>query len=107
MADSEGILYVVPTPVGNLGDITLRSLETLKMVDIIFAEDTRTTGNLLKKYEISTQLRPYHAFNEHKEVEAITHLLQEGKQIALVSDAGTPGISDPGYLLISFKKSYV
>ncbi len=100
MADSEGILYVVPTPVGNLGDITLRSLETLKMVDIIFAEDTRTTGNLLKKYEISTQLRPYHAFNEHKEVEAITHLLQEGKQIALVSDAGTPGISDPGYLLI-------
>ncbi len=100
MADSEGILYVVPTPVGNLGDITLRSLEVLKMVDIVFAEDTRTTGILLKKYDISTQLRSYHTFNEHKEVEAIVKLLQEGKQIALVSDAGTPGISDPGYLLI-------
>lgn len=99
-AQDDGILFVVPTPVGNLGDITLRALEVLKEVQYIYAEDTRTTGNLLKKLDISGQLRPYHAFNEHKITEQIVEQVQSGLKIALVSDAGTPGISDPGYLLI-------
>ncbi len=97
---SHGQLFVVPTPVGNLGDFTLRAIETLKNVSVIFAEDTRTSGHLMKKYEITTHLRPYHAFNEHKMVEHIVEIVQTGQDIALISDAGTPGISDPGYLLI-------
>lgn len=95
-----GQLYVVPTPIGNLGDFTLRAIEILKSVSLIYAEDTRTSGHLMKKYEITTQLRPYHSFNEHKAVEHILSTVQSGQDIALISDAGTPGISDPGYLLI-------
>lgn len=94
------MLYLVPTPVGNLKDITLRALEVLKEVDLILAEDTRTTGKLLHHYEIHTQTRPFHAHNEHRSIEAIISILEEGKRIALVSDAGTPGISDPGFLLV-------
>ena len=94
------MLYLVPTPVGNLKDITLRALEVLKEADLVLAEDTRTTGKLLHHYEISTQTRPFHAHNEHRSLEAIVSLVGEGKNIALVSDAGTPGISDPGFLLV-------
>ncbi|MCO6459871.1 MAG: 16S rRNA (cytidine(1402)-2'-O)-methyltransferase [Saprospiraceae bacterium] len=100
MLRQEGILYIVPTPIGNLTDITLRAIEILKTVDLILAEDTRTSGILLKKYDIQTSLRSYHTFNEHKQVDFIKELLYAGNNIALVSDAGTPGVSDPGYLLI-------
>ena len=100
-----GQLFVVPTPVGNLGDFTLRAIETLKEVSAIYAEDTRTSGHLMKKYEITTPLRPYHAFNEHKQLENIVSSVRTGSDIALISDAGTPGISDPGYLLINTLKS--
>ena len=93
-------LYVVPTPIGNLKDITERSLEVLKSVDIILAEDTRNTGKLLKHYNINTKMLSHHLNNEHKSVPGVINLLKEGKQIALVSDAGMPGISDPGYLLL-------
>jgi 16S rRNA (cytidine1402-2'-O)-methyltransferase len=94
------MLYIVPTPIGNLEDITLRALRTLREVDIILAEDTRTTGILLHKYEISTPLRAFHAHNEHGVTEGIVAQLAGGVRMALVSDAGTPGISDPGFLLI-------
>jgi 16S rRNA (cytidine1402-2'-O)-methyltransferase len=94
------MLYIVPTPIGNLGDITLRAIEILSTVDLILAEDTRTTRRLLDKYKITTPLRSYHAFNEHKTTETILELLKEGKTLGLVSDAGTPGISDPGFLLV-------
>lgn len=94
-----GILYVVPTPVGNLKDITQRALETLQEVDEILAEDTRTTGKLLKLYEISRPLQSFHAYNEHQSIERIVAKLEGGARMALVSDAGTPGISDPGFLL--------
>jgi 16S rRNA (cytidine1402-2'-O)-methyltransferase len=94
------VLYIVPTPIGNLGDITHRALEVLSGVDIILAEDTRVTQRLLAKYEIHTNLRAYHAHNEHQTTTNIINLLQEGKKIALVSDAGTPGISDPGFMLV-------
>jgi 16S rRNA (cytidine1402-2'-O)-methyltransferase len=94
------MLYVVPTPIGNLQDITLRALDVLKSVKTIFAEDTRTTGNLLKHYSIQTPLRSFHAHNEHQTLSGIIELLQNGTEVALVSDAGTPGISDPGFLLI-------
>lgn len=94
------MLYIVPTPIGNLGDITHRAIEVLTKVDIILAEDTRTSRRLLDKYNISTPLRSYHAFNEHQATAAIIDLLKEGKTLALVSDAGTPGISDPGFLLV-------
>ena len=97
---TDGQLFVVPTPVGNLEDFTLRAIETLKNVSVIYAEDTRTSGHLMKKYEILTPLRPYHAFNEHKQLEQIVESVRNGQDIALISDAGTPGISDPGYLLI-------
>lgn len=93
------MLYIVPTPIGNLGDITHRALEILSTVDLILAEDTRVSRRLLDKYNITTPLRAYHAHNEHQTTENVIHLLQEGKSIALVSDAGTPGISDPGFLL--------
>ena len=94
------MLYIVPTPIGNLGDITHRAVEILSGVEIILAEDTRTTKRLLDKYNITTPLRSYHAFNEHQTTANIIALLEEGKNLALVSDAGTPGISDPGFLLV-------
>jgi 16S rRNA (cytidine1402-2'-O)-methyltransferase len=94
------VLYIVPTPIGNLGDITSRALEVLRAVDLILAEDTRVTQRLLSKYEISTPLRSYHAHNEHQTTDNLVSLLAAGKNIALVSDAGTPGISDPGFMLV-------
>ena len=94
-----GKLYLIPTPVGNLEDITLRALRLLKEVSLILAEDTRTTSNLLKHYDIKTPLQSHHKFNEHQQVEKIAERLAQGEDIALVSDAGTPGISDPGFLL--------
>lgn len=95
-----GKLWVVPTPIGNLEDITLRALRILREVDIIFSEDTRTTGNLLRHYEIDTPMRPYHLNNEHATVGRLVELLAGGTTAALVSDAGTPAISDPGFLLV-------
>ncbi len=94
-----GKLYLIPTPVGNMEDITLRALRLLKEVDLILAEDTRTTAKLLKHYEITTPLLSHHKYNEHQQVERIAERLKRGENIALVSDAGTPGISDPGFLL--------
>lgn len=99
-ANKGGKLYIVPTPIGNLKDITLRSLEVLKEVDLILAEDTRTSSHLLNHYEIKKPLSPYHQHNEHKVVTHLIDQLSEGKKIALVTDAGTPGISDPAFLLI-------
>ncbi len=93
-------LYVVPTPIGNLEDITLRALRVLREVDFILAEDTRTSGNLLKHYGIEKKLVPHHLFNEHKTVENVVDRLNAGAICALVSDAGTPAISDPGYMLV-------
>jgi 16S rRNA (cytidine1402-2'-O)-methyltransferase len=90
----------VPTPIGNLGDITFRAVEVLKMVDTILAEDTRTTGILLKHYAIDTKMQSYHAHNEHRVTSRIIERLQQGETMALVTDAGTPGISDPGFLLV-------
>ena len=92
-------LYIIPTPIGNLKDITLRAIEILKGVDLILAEDTRTSGKLLKHLEISTQMQSHHMHNEHKMVDTIIHKLKSGISIALISDAGTPAISDPGFLL--------
>ena len=93
-------LYIVPTPLGNLEDITLRALRVLKEVDLILAEDTRTTGILLKKYDIISKMAAHHVFNEHKTVKLIVERIKGGEKVALVSDAGTPSISDPGYLLV-------
>lgn len=93
-------LYIVPTPIGNLEDITLRAMRILKEVDVIYAEDTRTSGNLLRHYEIDKKLFAYHQFNEHKTVELIVEHIASGINAALISDAGTPGISDPGFLLV-------
>lgn len=95
-----GQLFIVPTPIGNLEDITLRAINTLKAVDLILAEDTRTSSFLLKHLDISKPLKSYHQHNEHKILEELISSLSSGKNIALISDAGTPGISDPGYLLI-------
>ena len=94
-----GKLYIVPTPVGNLGDMTPRAIEVLKTVDLILAEDTRTSAVLLKHCGISTPMRSHHKFNEHEAASAVVAQLQGGAVMALISDAGTPGISDPGFLL--------
>lgn len=93
-------LYLVPTPIGNIRDITLRALDVFKEVDLILAEDTRKTGILLKHYEISVKMSPHHQFNEHKAVKGIVERIENGENMALVTDAGTPGISDPGFLLV-------
>ena len=93
-------LYLIPTPIGNLEDITLRALRLLKEVDMVLAEDTRTTRKLFSHYEISTPLAPFHMHNEHKVVNKWIERLKSGEKIALVSDAGTPAISDPGFLLV-------
>ncbi len=94
------VLFLVPTPIGNLADITLRALEVLKNVDVILAEDTRTSGNLLRHYDIRKPLQAFHNFNEHKVLDALIERMKDGEVMALVSDAGTPGISDPGFLLV-------
>ena len=95
-----GMLYVVPTPVGNLEDITLRAIRVLKEADLILAEDTRTSSVLLKHYEIKNALLSHHKFNEHQTVNNVIERLNGGQTVALISDAGTPGISDPGFLLV-------
>lgn len=94
------MLYIVPTPIGNLKDITLRAIEVLQSVNYILAEDTRTSKHLLQHYQISTPVKSYHAFNEHQIVQNIISDLKNHLNIALISDAGTPAISDPGYLLV-------
>jgi 16S rRNA (cytidine1402-2'-O)-methyltransferase len=93
-------LFVVPTPIGNLQDMTFRAIDTLKSVDIILAEDTRTSSVLLKHYQIQKPIWSYHMHNEHKVVEKLVEDIQSGKTMALITDAGTPGISDPGFLLV-------
>ena len=93
-------LILVPTPIGNLGDITIRAIEVLKSVDLILAEDTRTSGKLLRHYEIPTPLQSHHMHNEHKTAELYANRILNGDNIALISDAGTPSISDPGFLLV-------
>ncbi len=92
-------LYIVPTPIGNLKDITFRAIEVLREVDTILAEDTRTSGKLLKHFEISTPMQSHHMHNEHKTVAGLVERIQQGERMALISDAGTPAISDPGFLL--------
>jgi len=95
-----GKLFLVPTPIGNLEDMTLRGIRILKEVDVILAEDTRTSSKLLDHFEIKNKLISHHKFNEHKTVEMIARQIEDGKNVALISDAGTPGISDPGFLLV-------
>lgn len=94
-----GKLFIVPTPIGNLKDMTFRAIDILKQVDLILAEDTRTSGKLLKHYEITTPMQSHHMHNEHKTLEQIVKRLKHGERMALISDAGTPAISDPGFLL--------
>lgn len=94
------MLYVVPTPIGNLGDISFRAIEVLKAVDLVLAEDTRTSSKLLNHYQIKQPLSAFHQHNEHQVLGRLIAQLEQGKNIALVSDAGTPGISDPGFLLV-------
>jgi len=94
------MLYLIPTPIGNLADITFRAVEVLKAVDLILAEDTRTSSVLLQHYQIHKPITPYHQHNEHKVVQHLTEQLQKGKTMALLTDAGTPGISDPAFLLV-------
>lgn len=93
-------LVLIPTPIGNLGDITLRAIETIKSVDILLAEDTRTTSKLLQRLEIDKKMWAHHAHNEHQSTDSIVEKIKEGNTVGLVSDAGTPGISDPGFLLV-------
>ena len=100
MMNDMGKLYVVPTPVGNLEDMTLRAIRVLKEADLVLAEDTRTSGVLLKHFEIKNAMQSYHKFNEHQVLDSIIQRLKAGETIALVSDAGTPGISDPGFLVV-------
>jgi len=95
-----GILYIIPTPIGNLKDITLRAIELLKEVDLILAEDTRKSKILLNHFEADTAVISHHKFNEHKTAERICKQIESGKKVALITDAGTPGISDPGFLLV-------
>lgn len=95
-----GRLYVVPTPVGNLEDMTLRAIRILKEADLILAEDTRTSGILLKHFEIKNVMQSHHKFNEHQTVESVINKIKGGETVALISDAGTPGISDPGFLVV-------
>ncbi|MBA4745208.1 MAG: 16S rRNA (cytidine(1402)-2'-O)-methyltransferase [Muricauda sp.] len=94
-----GKLYLVPTPIGNLDDMTLRAIKVLKEADVVLAEDTRTSGKLLKHFEINTPLQSHHMHNEHKQVDSLVQKMKEGTTYALISDAGTPAISDPGFLL--------
>lgn len=94
------MLYLIPTPIGNLEDITIRAIKTLSNVQLILAEDTRNSGKLLKHLDISTKMRSYHAHNEHAMSPQIIEMLKDGMDIGLISDAGTPGISDPGFLLV-------
>ena len=96
----QGVLYIVPTPVGNLEDMTFRAVSVLKEADLILAEDTRTSSVLLKHYDIHGRLESHHKFNEHKTVEMVRDRIAAGLNVALISDAGTPGISDPGFLLV-------
>ena len=95
-----GILYIVPTPVGNMEDMTFRAVRILKEVDLVLAEDTRTSGILLKHYDIKNSLMSHHKFNEHGTSAGIVNRLLAGENVALISDAGTPGISDPGFFLV-------
>lgn len=95
-----GKLFIVPTPIGNLGDMTFRAVEVLKQADYILAEDTRTSGHLLRHFDISKPMISHHKFNEHKSLQAVVDRLKAGQTIALVSDAGTPSISDPGFLVV-------
>ena len=92
-------LYIIPTPIGNLGDITIRAIKTLEIVDLILCEDTRRSKKLLNHLNINGRLRSHHKFNEHNEVEMIINKIKEGASVAIISDAGTPGISDPGFLI--------
>ena len=98
--ESRTSLYLVPTPIGNLRDITFRAVETLNAVDLILAEDTRTSGVLLKHYEIKKPIQSFHNFNEHRALEGLIKRMKDGETMALISDAGTPGISDPGFLIV-------
>jgi 16S rRNA (cytidine1402-2'-O)-methyltransferase len=95
-----GILYIIPTPVGNMEDMTLRAIRLLREADLVLAEDTRTSGILLKHFDIKNHLMPHHKFNEHGTAAGIVERLKAGQTIALISDAGTPGISDPGFYLV-------
>ena len=95
-----GELFLVPTPIGNLGDITYRAVDTLKMADLILAEDTRTSSKLLNYYQVTTPMQAFHMHNEHRKLQEVTSKLTAGIKMALISDAGTPGISDPGFLLV-------
>ncbi len=97
--DQETSLYIVPTPIGNLDDMTFRAINILKSVDCILAEDTRTSGKLLKHFEISNKLMSHHKFNEYKTTDKLIEQMKDGQKFALISDAGTPGISDPGFIL--------
>lgn len=94
------MLYIVPTPVGNLDDMTFRAVETLKKADLILAEDTRTSSVLLRRFDIHTPMMSHHKYNEHSAVASLVERLEAGEEIALISDAGTPGISDPGFMLV-------
>tara|TARA_B100000902_G_scaffold394219_1_gene450086 strand:- start:1197 stop:1868 length:672 start_codon:yes stop_codon:yes gene_type:complete len=96
----EKVIHIIPTPIGNLEDITLRAIRLLKESNLILAEDTRTTSKLLKKYDINTKMLSYHSFNEHRILKEVIQKVINGEKLTLVSDAGTPGISDPGFLLI-------
>jgi 16S rRNA (cytidine1402-2'-O)-methyltransferase len=100
MASAKPSLFLVPTPIGNLADITLRALDVLRQVDTILAEDTRTSSTLLRHYQIDKPLQSFHIFNEHKVLRGLVDRMKKGEVMALVSDAGTPGISDPGFLII-------